>query len=160
MHLRLSLALLPLFPALLFAQPRISDKNIKIISATQESWSPGIVQNNSQPGGGMMYQVKAEIKKDGEFAFDSLVTLTGSLPLEVIKNTTRNYKGPFRKGESILLIAYQKDTNAFTKNSPALDAMVAKQKKGNFFVSYRSRGKRCLLGVGEMQKKTPGQLNQ
>ena len=87
-------------------------------------------------------------------------TPAGSLPLEVVKNTTRNYKGPFKKGESILLIAYQKDTNALRKNSPALKAMVARQKSGNFFISYYIRGKRCLLGVVEMQKKTPGQLNQ
>lgn len=160
MNLRLSLALLPFLPVLLFGQVKTSAKDIKIISATKENWSPGTVQNNSQPGGGMIYQVIAEIKKSGEFNFDSLVTAEGSLLVEVTKNNSRNYKGPFKKGDRLVLIAYQKKQKEFQKNSPAIQAIVSKNKNEFFYVSYRIRGRRCLARGSEFQKKNPGQLNQ
>ena len=159
MNLRLSLAFVLLLPNLLFGQVKISDKDIKIVSASKESWSPGNVQDNSKPGGGMIFQIRADIKKNGEFVFDSLVSASGSLPVEVIKNTTRNYKGPLKKGEHITVIAYQ-HSDKFQKNSPAISKLVAKQKNGAFFISYRVQGKKCLVRVNEFQRKTSSEQNQ
>jgi hypothetical protein len=162
MNSRVLLALFIFFPVSLLAQVKISAKDINVLSATWQTWSPGTVQMESSPGGGRMYQIKFIMKKSGVFQFDSLVMVEGSLPVEVIKNTTRNYKGPFKKGETILLIAYQSSKEQLIRNSPAIRALITRQKlaAGAGLISYRAGTKRCLAAAGEFQRTTGNQENQ
>jgi hypothetical protein len=160
MNPRLLLALWLCYPIVLSGQSKISDKHFKITSATKESWSPGTVQDNAPSGGGLMYQIKLEVKKSGDFKFDSLITEAGALPLEVIKNAIRNYKGPLKKGERILLIAYQENQKSFTANSLAVQSLISDRKNQPALISYHVPSKKCLVRVGTLEKNNPIQKNQ
>jgi hypothetical protein len=157
-----STLLLLMLPGLLFSQAKLSSKNFKVLSATKESWNPGTVTDNSKPGGGALYQVRLMVKKNGTLRLDSLVMAEGSLPVEVTKNTVRNYKGPLKKGDEIVLVAYQNFQEPLAKNPADVQSLMAriKKSKASCFVSYREKGNKCLVLIGEFQKKTSNQSNQ
>jgi hypothetical protein len=160
MNLRLLLAFCLCYPITAYGQFKISTKDFRVVSATKEAWVPGTIADNTPSGGGSMYQLTIEFKKNGHFLFDSLVTEAGSLPLEAVKNNSRNYKGPLKKGERLLLLAYKENQNSFTPNSGAIQGLISNKKNQPALISYHEGLRKCVTRIGGFEQKNSIQQNQ
>jgi hypothetical protein len=85
--------------------PIACNKHLQINSATEQKWNPGIVQDNNEPAGGMVYEIKIKVKKSGYILFQNLIIDNQVLPLEVVKDAKRSAVGPFSKDDVLSLIA-------------------------------------------------------
>jgi hypothetical protein len=160
MNLHLLLAFWLCYPIIVSGQPKISTKDFKVVSATKESWVPGTIADGSKANDGWMYQVTIELKKNGHFLFDSLITEAGSLPVEAVKNNIRNYKGLLKKGERIVLIAYKENQSSFTPNSNAIRGLISNKKNQPALISYHEGIRKCVTHIGGFEQKNSIQQNQ
>jgi hypothetical protein len=85
--------------------PEICTKHLEIKEASQQTWGPGIVKKNAEQAGGVKYEVKIKIRKNGHVTFKSLIVDNQILPVEISQNGNRNMQGPFAKGDEVTLIA-------------------------------------------------------
>src|SRR5687768_13367205 len=105
--------------------PTPCTKHLQINAATQQKWNPGIVQDNSQPSGGIVYEVKIKVKKKGYIAFQNLIIENQVLDVEVIKDGNRNVKGPFQKNDELSLIARSDKKKSYASPEQTVAAIVA-----------------------------------
>lgn len=79
------------------AQTSVSSKHLKIISAHEMKWSPGMVQQNSEPSGGKVFDVVVKIRKKGDYVFEKMITENQSLDMEAPKNMKGEENQGFKK---------------------------------------------------------------
>ena len=160
MKIVLFLLLVPAFFFQTNAQATFSKKCLSISESTVQSWSPGNVQAGEKARGGMIYQIKAVLKKSGDLKFDSLFVDGQSLALEVVKGTDRAFAGAYKKGDSITLLARQSKANAHQKYSADVSQLFSSKKEVVAFISIWVSGKRYLHPVSEFKKTSRKDANQ
>ena len=141
---------------------QFSKKHLKILGATQENWSPGIVEPNQKNNGGIIYKLSvAVISKNGPVTLDSIIIDNLVLPLEILRKTDRNYKGLCYRRDSIQLIA-RKDYGTIYPKVSATRAKViasAKSKMAGYLI-YRKGSSTCLLEITTFNDGKQKSLNQ
>lgn len=148
--LSLLLATMPLW-----GQVKISSKHFKVIDASQHKWSPGVVQKNSEPAGGVIYEIKIKMKKNG-VKVDQFITENKSLKIEINKGAERHAGGPFRKGDQLTIVARSESSSPVGENWAA--AIATKNKTG--WLGYSFDGKNYLAGVSQINQKSAAQMSQ
>ena len=141
------------------AQVTFSKKCLSVTESSVKSWSPGNAQAGDK-GGGVIYQIKAILKKSGSFTFDSLFVDGKSIAIEVVKDSERGYSGSFKKGDSITLLSRQNKGVHYLKSSPAVSPIISSKKNFVAFISIRAGGKRYLHPVTEFKKLSRHDANQ
>ena len=151
---------LTLYSITLHAQtPNLCTKHLAVGTSTESNWAPGIVQNNSQPAGGKVYEVQIKIRKNGYITFENLITENEVLPVEIVKDGTRNVAGPFKKGDVLTLIARtdKKKVQPAPENSIALKI---KSKNAVGAVSYTFKDKQYIHPLASFIAKENKKLSQ
>jgi hypothetical protein len=141
-------------------QAKFSKKCLTISESTVQSWSPGNIQVDGKAVGGVIYQIKAVLKKSGQLKFDSLFVDGKNFPLEVVKGTDRGYTGVLKKGDSITLQARQDKGVTYQKNSAGISRLISSQKDAVAFISIWVNGKRYLHPVSEFKKTSTKDVNR
>ncbi len=144
----------------LYAQaPRICNRPVQLLDATRQNWAPGIVQENSQSSGGMIYELSVRIRKKGNVTFDKLIVNNQMLDVEAVQDGQRHVAGPFRKGDRILLIARFDRSKS---PEPADENILArlKNKDAEAALLYTIRNKQRLKPVQSFAEKRANALPQ
>ena len=155
-----SLALVVLLFFQANSQAKFSTKCLTISTSSVQTWSPGNIQGGVKSSGGLIYQIEAVLKKSGSLKFDSLLVDGINLPIEVMKGTERAYTEPFKKGESITLLARQNKGESNRKYSKEISQLISSKKDAVAFISIWVSGKRYLHPVSEFKKKSGHSSNQ
>lgn len=134
----------------LWGQTKISTKHLKIIDASQHKWSPGTVQKNSEPAGGIIYETKIKVKKSGDLKIDHFIIEDKLLKVEINKGTERKVSGPFTKGDELTILARSETSSPISEN---LSASIGAKKKSAWLM-YTVDGKNYLAGVSRINQKT------
>ena len=141
-------------------QATFSKKCLSVSESTVQSWSPGNVQVGEKASGGVIYQIKAVVKKSGNLKFDSLFVDGRSFAIEVLKGAERAYNGSFKKGDLITLLARQNKSGLYQKNSADISLIIASRKDAVAFISIWVSDKRYLHPISEFKKVSSHNLKQ
>jgi hypothetical protein len=141
------------------AQVTFSKKCLSVTESSVQSWSPGNAQVGDK-GGGLIYQIKAVLKKSGNLTFDSLFVDGKSFAIEVVKGSERAYMGSFKKGDSVTLLSRQNKGKRYLKSSADVNQVISSKKMFSAFISIWSGGKRYLHPVTEFKKQSRHDVNQ
>jgi hypothetical protein len=163
MHLLARILFLIFFiPAFAIAQSRITSKDLQIISATTENWSPGIVEKNSSASGGILYQIRAVVRTKTGITIDSMITNKGLISTEVIKGSERNFKGVLHRSDTILIQARLSNGVPPPEISAGTQAVIRKSKKikTSTFIRYRTTKSLCLAPVLNIKEKAGNSLSK
>lgn len=115
-------------------------KDIDVASASKENWAPGIVKNNAEPAGGIIFEVSVRIKKNGEITFQDLILEDRVLPIEVTMDGKRNVPGPFKKGDELVLIARSDKKNSpVTPDQSIIRELKAKNIEGALLYTFKNK---------------------
>lgn len=142
------------------AQATFSKKCLSVSESTVQSWSAGNVQAGEKAVGGVIYQIKAVLKKSGNLNFDSLFVDGKGFAVEVVKSTERAYVGSFKKGDSITLLARQDKGILYKKPSANVNRIISSKKDVIAFISIWVSGNRYLHPVTEFKKPSRHEANQ
>ncbi|MBK5280096.1 MAG: hypothetical protein JJE09_14655 [Bacteroidia bacterium] len=141
-------------------QAKITANCLKITESTVQVWSPGMAQAGEKKAGGKIYQIVGMLKKSGDLTFDSLFIDGRSIGVEVIKGNDRAYKGTFKKGDTITILARQDKGNRYFKSSDDVSALISSEANTSAFISIWLNGKRYLHPIAEFKDKAGHTLNQ
>jgi hypothetical protein len=152
--------LLLLVSPCLFGQVKISSKHFKIIEASQHKWTPGVAQENAKQVGGLIYEIKLRVKKKGSLQFDQFISEGKALGIEVTRDSERNAKGPFNKGDVLTLIARTDVSQAATVPDQVLEEYISKAKQKPGWIVYSFKEKKYMAGISVIEEKVPNQLSR
>jgi hypothetical protein len=139
---------------LVFSQePEISKKHIKIRSAVSSGWSPGIVKENSQPAGGLLYQIELKVKRSGDFKFEGLITSGEKLTIGLVKDNERNPSGPFSKRTKLQIVSRSNRASPSAQEDTTIHKLIAGQPDVSAWVQYSFEGKSFLVPVRQIDTK-------
>ncbi len=141
------------------AQASFSKKCLSVTESSIQSWSPGNAQAGDK-GGGVIYQIKAVLKKSGNLTFDSLFVDGKSFAIEVVKGSERAYIGSFKKGDSVTLLSRQNKGTRYLKSSADVKQVISSKKMFAAFISIWVGGRRYLHPVTEFKKQSRHDVNQ
>lgn len=134
-------------------------KDIDVASASKENWAPGIVKNNSEPSGGIIFEISIKIKRNGDITFQDLILEDQVLPIEVTKDGKRNVPGPFQKGDELVLIARSdKKKSPATPDQSVIRELNAKKTEGALLYTFKN--KQYLRPVAVFTQKSNKKLPQ
>jgi hypothetical protein len=139
--------------------PELCNKHLRVSEASAEKWNPGIVVNNGQHSGGMIYSIQIKIRKNGYVTFNNLILESEVLPIEVVKDGKRDVNGSFKKGDVITLIA--RSDKKKPQNPPGSPISTKlKNKKAEIGVLYTYKGKQYLHALDHVIIKQSSNLSQ
>jgi|GEM_PF-5465901 len=84
--------------------PKLCSRHFRILSATKEAWSPGIVRNNNEIAGGVNYELKIKVRRKAPLEFQNLTAENKTLKIEVRKGG-EPLTASTKKGDVLTLIA-------------------------------------------------------
>ena len=131
-----------------FAQPQITSKHIKVLTATKMSWNPGMVQQNSGPGGGMVYEIQIKIRKKGDYDFEKLIIDNESLDIELAGNDEKNSGNAFiKKCSKWQLIARSSKRDVKEISDSSIEKMTSEHKDMAGWIQYKFKGQTFVRPV-------------
>jgi hypothetical protein len=140
------------------AQVSFSKKCLSVAESSVQSWPPGNAQG-SDKGGGVIYQIRAVLRKSGNLTFDSLFVDGKSFAIEVVKGSERAYIGSFKKGDTVTLLSRQNKGMHYLKSSHDVSQLISSKKKSAAFISIWVGGRRYLHPVTEFKKQSRYDVN-
>lgn len=129
-------------------------KHLTVLEATERTWKPGIVKNNTQRSGGKIYDITLSVRESGRFKFQSLTV--GQQMLDVQLKEARNEN--LVKGDTVRLVA----RTDVTKAAPAASERnldIIKNDSAQAVVDYEFESVSFSLPIHSFSKKTSQILN-
>lgn len=102
------------------------------------SWNPGMVQQNSEPGGGMVYDLQIKIRKKGVYDFEKLIVDNESLDVEWAGKDGKSSGNAFiKKCAKRQLIARSSKRDIKEINDPAIEKLIRGHKDMAGWIQYK-----------------------
>ena len=123
------------------AQSQITSKHLRVLNASEQSWSPGIVRQNTEPAGGKVYEIHIKVRKRGAYNFESLLVGNEKLDIEIAQNGERNLSNAFYKKCSkwqLIARSNQNDVKKITDES--LTNMITENRDIDGWILYKFKG--------------------
>jgi hypothetical protein len=136
--------------------PQREANSVSLVSASYSISYPGIVPANTTHTSKTRYAVEVKVSSATALSFNALITNGKSMPIEVLKNGTRNSQGPYAQGDVLTLIAWSTNATDATAQQGAL--LGTKDVVG--VVEYSVNGNVMALPVKEFKKTNPDRVNQ
>jgi hypothetical protein len=136
--------------------PRKGVNAVELQRATYSVSYPGMVPANTAQASKTRYAVEVKVVSPAALSFGVLITDGKSMPIEVLKNNTRNYTGPYVKNDALTVIAWS--TNA-TEVSPQQTSWLAANGAAAA-LEYFVNGQVRMLPIKEFEKVNPDRVNQ
>ena len=137
-----------------FAQVVTSSKHVKIMAASEMSWSPGMVQQNSKPEGGKIYELAIKIRKRGDYIFEKIIVDNQSLDAEMVKDGQRGIEGPYKKCSKWQVVSRTNKKDVKEISDPALRQLVDENKSVAGWIQYKFEGETLLTPVNQFESKS------
>lgn len=137
-----------------FAQVQISSKHVKINAATQMSWSPGMIQQNSAPAGGKVFEVAIKIKKRGDYVFEKMIVDGQSLDIEMVKDGKRGIDGPYKKCSKWHIISRSDRGEVKDIIDPDIRSTINENQAVVGWIKYKFKGETLLAPVNQFESKS------
>jgi hypothetical protein len=134
------------------AQVKLTNRAVKVLESTFQSWSPGAMPQGQSKGGGIIYTIKLVVLSKSSLIADSLIIDNARYPVEVIKGTDRNYKSAFAYKDTLVLIGRKDYSAQLNRVSSRLMKVIAKNKYAGYLL-FRNSTKPCLVGISSFTEQ-------
>lgn len=141
------------------AQTEVCTKHLILKEASQAKWNPGIVKSNSESSGGKTFEVRIKVRKQGYLTIENLITENEVISFEVIQNGNRNAKGPFKKGDELLIVGRTDRKKQESAPAVTLVDMLRSEKAAGAIV-YRFRDQTYLHPITQFAEKQSNKLSE
>lgn len=137
--------------------PTVCLRPLAVKEATEESWAPGVVRENTTAAGGSLYRISVIVRKKGNVLFDKLILNDQVLTIEAVHEGQRHADGPFSKGDEVLLIARSDRARPGSTPEDAVVSMIKKRNAAGALL-YTFRDKQYLRPIEAFTEKRSNPL--